>query len=218
MDYLLTFLEGVISFISPCMLPMLPIYISYFAGGGERKVIPRAISFVAGFTVVFCLLGLFAGTLGGLLLRYKTAVNIICGIIVVILGLSFMEVIRIPFFKGGKGGYEIKSIFSAFVFGMIFSVSLTPCVGVFLGSALMLASTSGTAAKGVLLLLFYSLGIGVPFVFSAVLIDKLKGIFNIIKKNYRVINTVCGIFLIIIGILMMSGMLGRVLGFLGGNI
>lgn len=218
MEYLLTFLEGVISFISPCMLPMLPIYISYFAGGGERKVIPRAISFVVGFTVVFCMLGMFAGTLGGLLLRYKTAVNIICGSIVVILGLSFMEVIRIPFFKGGKGGHEVKSIFSAFIFGVIFSVSLTPCVGVFLGSALMLASTSGTAVKGVLLLLFYSLGIGVPFVFSAVLIDKLKGIFNIIKKNYGIINKICGIFLIVIGILIISGMLGRVLGFLGGNI
>ena len=212
MQYVITFLEGIISFISPCMLPMLPVYISYFAGGGNGKnVLSRAVSFTCGFTLVFCLLGLFAGTLGALLTKYQTAVNIISGGIVVILGLSYLEIIHIPFFKGSAGGREINSIFSAFLFGMIFSVSLTPCVGAFLGSALMLASASGTALKGIMLLLAYSLGLGIPFIVSATLIDSLRSIFTVIKKYYRIINIVCGTFLIIVGIAMMTGLLNTLL-------
>lgn len=213
MQYFITFLEGIISFISPCMLPMLPIYVSYFAGGADKKrsVLPRALSFVLGFTIVFSLLGLFAGTLGAFLFKYRTAVNIVSGVVVILLGLGFLEIIHIPFFKGMQGGQKIKGIFSAFVFGMIFSVSLTPCVGAFLGSALMLASTSGTALKGVLLLLTYSLGMGIPFLVSAVLIDRLTTVFNAIKKHYRIINIICGTFLIVVGIAMMFGWLNSLL-------
>ena len=95
---------------------------------------------------------------------------------------------------------------------MIYSVSLTPCVGAFLGSALMLASASATAWRGVLLLLCYSLGLGSLFLLSAVLIDRLKGTFNFIKQHYKVINLVCGIFLIVIGVLMATGLMTRVIG------
>ncbi len=208
--FLMTFLEGVMSFISPCMLPMLPIYISYFAGGADKKrrVFLRALCFVAGFTLVFSLLGLFAGTLGQLLVKYRTAVDIVCGVIVVIFGLSYLEIIKIPFFKGMKSGREAGSVISAFVFGMIYSVSLTPCVGAFLGSAISMAASSSSALRGTLLLVAYSLGLGVPFVISAVLIDKLRGAFDFIKRHYRVINIVCGVFLIVIGILMATGLLG----------
>jgi cytochrome c-type biogenesis protein len=97
---------------------------------------------------------------------------------------------------------------------MVFSIGWTPCVGAFLGSALMLASTQAHMVKGVLMLLCYSLGLGIPFVISAVLIDKLKGAFNFIKRNYQTINMVCGIFLIVIGISMATGLLGRLLGLL----
>ncbi len=216
MQYAITFLEGIISFISPCMLPMLPIYISYFAGGSDKKhrVFVRAICFVLGFTVTFSLLGLFAGTLGSFLTKYQTAVNIITGAIVVIFGLSYLEVINLPFFKGMQGGKKIDSAFSAFIFGMIYSISLTPCVGAFLGSALMLASSSSTAMTGLLLLLTYSLGLGIPFIFSAVLIDKLNSAFNFIKKHYKVINLVCGIFLIVVGVMMACGLLGKLLALL----
>lgn len=209
MEYLITFLEGFISFISPCMLPLLPIYISYFAGGADKKhrVFARALSFVVGFTVVFSLLGLFAGTLGAFLREYRTAVNIIGGIIVIIFGLSYMEFIKLPFLRGMQSGRTADTVISAFLFGVIYSVSLTPCIGAFLGSALTLAGTSGTAVKGVLLLVTYSLGLGVPFLISALLIEKLGGVFAFIKRNYRVINIVCGCFLILVGILMACGLM-----------
>lgn len=213
MQYLITFLEGVISFLSPCMLPMLPLYLSYFAGGSgeKRRALPRALAFVLGFTLVFTALGLFAGTLGAFLKEYQTAVNIVCGIIVILFGLSYLELIPLPFFKGMRSGREIKGVFSAFLFGVIYSVSLTPCVGAFLGSALMLASTSGGAVKGALLLLIYSLGLGLPFLLSAVLLEKLNSAFQFIKKHGRAVNLVCGAFLILIGTAMAFGWLNTLI-------
>lgn len=213
MQFLITFLEGIISFISPCMLPMLPVYLSYFAGNADKKqhTLSRAAVFVAGFSVVFCLLGLFAGTIGAFLSAYKTIVNIVCGIIVIVFGLSYLNVIRIPFFQGIQKRIHVDSLFSAFLFGMIYSVSLTPCVGAFLGSALMLASASGTAVQGVLLLLTYSLGLGVPFLFSAVLIEQLGSAFTFIKKHYNIINLVSGIFLIVTGICIAFGWMDRLM-------
>ena len=219
-QYIITFLEGIISFISPCMLPMLPIYLSYFAGGADKNKnpFPGALSFVAGFTLVFCLLGLFAGSMGAMLMKYQTLVNIISGIIVIVLGLGYMDIIHIPLFKGMTFKGEVKNIFSAFLFGMVFSVSLTPCVGAFLGSALMMASYSATALKGITLLLAYSLGLGIPLVVSAVLIDKLSALFNSIKRNYKIINLICGLFLIVVGIAMMTGFLGSLLNMFSGGI
>ena len=215
MQYVISFLEGIITFLSPCLLPMLPIYISYFAGGGERsnkKTLTTALGFVAGFTIVFVALGALAGTLGSFLTKYQTAVNIVSGLIVVFFGLNFMGVIKLNLFKGrarlqtGELGFA-----SSVLFGIIFSVGWTPCVGVFLGSALMLASQQGHLVEGMLMLLAYSLGLGVPFLFSAVLIDRLKGAFNWVKAHYRQVNLVCGGLLVIVGVLMATGTLGRVL-------
>ena len=209
MQYLITFLEGVISFISPCVLPLLPVYISYFAANTNKKhsTVFRALGFVLGFTLVFCILGLFAGTVGAFLIKYRTAVNIISGLIVILLGLSFLDIIHLPFFGGKGNSIKVKGFFSAFLFGTVFSVTLTPCVGAFLGSALMMASGSGTAIRGLLLLLAYSAGMGIPFLASAILTDKLSTFFGSIKKHYRTINLICGIFLIVVGILMMFGMI-----------
>ena len=191
------------------MLPMLPVYISYFAGGADKsiKTLPRVLSFVLGFTLVYCTLGLFAGTIGAVLTEHKTTVNIISGLIIILFGLGYLDIIRIPFFHGINNRVEVKGIFSAFLFGIIFSISHTPCTGVFLGSALALASSSGTVLKGVMLLLSYSLGMGIPFLASAVLIEKLSGLFTTIKRHYRIINIICGIFLILTGIIMMTGFL-----------
>lgn len=213
MRFLITFLEGLISFISPCMLPMLPVYISYFAGGSNEKgrVFFRALCFVLGFTATFSLLGLFAGSLGALLSRFQTAVNIFAGLIVILFGLSYLEIIKLPFFKGMSSGREVTGVFSAFLFGVVYSVSLTPCVGAFLGSALMLASSSATAATGLLLLVCYSLGLGLPFVISALLLEQLRSTFAFIKRNYRIINLICGIFLILVGIMMALGLLNALL-------
>ena len=216
MQYFISFLEGIITFISPCLLPMLPIYISYFAGGGQRstkKSLIGASGFVTGFTIVFVIMGALAGTIGGLLREYQTAVNVASGLIVIIFGLNFLGIIKINLFRGSKRAVDTDNMgfLSAVLFGVVFSIGWTPCVGAFLGSALMLASQQGHVLAGTLMLLVYSIGLGVPFVISAVLIDQLKGAFAWIKKNYRVINNVCGIFLIIIGIMMATGMMGRFL-------
>ena len=214
MQYVISFLEGVVTFISPCLLPMLPIYISYFAGGGERsvkKTLSGALGFVTGFTIVFVALGALAGTLGGLLKEYQTAVNIVSGLIVIFFGLNFLGVFKLNLFKGSNHKVNTKNMgfFSAMLFGIIFSVSWTPCVGAFLGSALMLASQQGHVGEGVVMLLVYSLGLGIPFVLSAVLIDYLKSAFNWIKKHYKVINIVCGVLLIFVGVWMGTGLIGR---------
>ncbi len=218
MQYLITFLEGIITFISPCLLPMLPIYVSYFSAGGEKplkKTLLNALGFVLGFTVLFVAMGALAGTLGGFLTRYQRVLNIICGAAVIFFGLNFMGVFKFNLAgRGGKANTENLGFFSSFVFGLVFSVSWTPCVSAFLGSALMLASQRGHMLEGIYLLLVYSLGLGIPFVFSALLIDRLKGAFNAIKRHYKIINTLCGIFLVVIGILMATGLLGRFLALL----
>lgn len=210
MQYFITFLEGLISFISPCMLPLLPVYVSYFAGNADKKHanLFRALAFVLGFTAAFCLMGLLAGTLGSLL-RYQRQLSLVCGLIVILFGLSYLEIIPLPFFKGMNSGRTVTGVFSAFVFGLVYSVSLTPCVGAFLGSALMLASSSGTALQGLLLLVCYSLGLGLPFLISAVLLEQLSGVFRWIKAHYGVINKICGAFLILVGLLMCFGLMDR---------
>lgn len=216
MQYFISFLEGIITFISPCLLPMLPIYISYFAGGGQRstkKTLVTATGFVLGFTVVFMMLGAVAGTVGSLLKQYQQAVNMVSGLIVVFFGLNFMGVFRMRLFQGVGKTVRTDNLgfFSAAVFGVIFSLSWTPCVGAFLGSALMLASQQGHVAIGVLMLLCYSLGLGIPFLLSAVLIEKLKSTFDFIKKHYQIVNGICGGMLVAVGILMATGLLGRFL-------
>ncbi len=219
MVYFISFLEGIITFISPCMLPMLPVYISYFAGGdnNKNKVLKNALGFVMGFTFVFILMGAFAGTVGGLLQKYSTWVNIVTGIVVVFFGLNFIGVFKLNIFKGINSSVNNRNLgfFSSFLFGVVFSVGWTPCVGAFLGSALMMASQQGTVLKGIIMLLIYSLGLGIPFVVSALLIDKLKSTFNFIKRNYTVINYISGALLIVVGMLMMTGFLGKYLAFLG---
>lgn len=219
MQYLIAFLEGIITFISPCLLPMLPIYISYFAGGGQRstgRTLKGALGFVTGFTLVFVAMGALAGTVGSFLREYQTAVNIVSGLIVVVFGLNFLGVFKLNLFKGSQHRVNTDKIgfFPALLFGIVFSVGWTPCVGAFLGSALMLASQQAHAVEGMLMLLAYSLGLGIPFVLSAVLIDYLKSAFHWIKKNYSIINTVSGIALIFVGVLMMTGTLGQLLNLL----
>ena len=216
MQYLIAFLEGVITFISPCLLPMLPIYISYFAGGGERstgKTVKAALGFVIGFTVVFLLLGALAGTVGSLLREYQTAVNIVTGLIVLFFGLNYLGIFRLNLFRGSRWTVDTGNMgfFSAILFGMVFSVGWTPCVGAFLESALMLASQQGHVVEGIVMLLSSSLGLGIPFLLSAVLIDYMKTAFDWIKQNYKIINSLSGGLLVLVGILMATGTLGRFL-------
>ena len=220
MQYAVAFLEGIITFISPCLLPMLPIYLTYFAGGGERtvqKTLRGALGFVSGFTLVFVILGALAGTVGSFLREHQTAVNIVSGLIVIFFGLNFLGVFKLNLFRGSQKQAVASNMnfFSAMVFGMVFSIGWTPCVGAFLGSALMLASQQGHILEGMGMLLAYSLGLGIPFLFSAVLIDYLRSAFDWIKRHYNVINIISGSFLILVGILMATGTMGRLLSLLG---
>ena len=216
MQYIISFLEGIITFISPCLLPMIPIYLTYFAGSGERttkKTVTGALGFVSGFTLVFITMGALAGSIGSLFTKHQNIVNMVCGLIVIFFGLNFMGVFKINLFKGMKQfvNTDNMNFFSAVLFGIVFSLGWTPCVGAFLGSALMMASREGQALQGILMLLCYSLGLGIPFILSAVLIDSLKGAFTFIKKHYKIINFVSGCLLILVGILMTTGTLGRIL-------
>ena len=220
MEYLITFLEGLITFISPCLLPMLPIYLSYLmggvAGGSKLSAFKNALGFVLGFTVTFVALGAFAGSVGSLLQHHQTAVNIVSGLIVVLFGLHFLGLFQLKLFRGlGSGASVARGDFlSSLLFGLVFSVGWTPCVGAFLGSALMLASQQGHVVEGMIMLLCYSLGLGVPFLLSAVLIDRLKSTFDWIKRHYRPIQFFSGGLLIVVGIAMMTGLMGRLLSVL----
>ena len=270
MEYLLTFLEGMASFISPCMLPMIPLYLSYFAGeaeideqepqtpsavdktvspaettlqtateetetsGNEKKsegtkkpvvsertdankkasnkkhlVAVRSLFFVIGFTLMFVVFGGLAGLISGYINKYKTVISIVAGAIVIIFGLSYIGLFGLPFFKGLKKSYKVDGAWSAFLFGIVFAVGVGPCTGAFLGSALALASTSGTAAKGLLLLLFYSMGIGIPFIITAVLTDKTKKLFGFIKRHFKAVKIVSGSLLVVMGILMAAGVMDK---------
>lgn len=209
------FLEGVITFISPCFLPMLPIYVSYFApsdgANGRAAVLPNVLGFVLGFTIVFIALGAFAGTIGALLLEHSTAVSIVAGSIVVLFGLNYLGVIRLRI-SGPQMGFSVPNNMkfpAAVLFGMIFSVTWTPCVGAFLGAALMRASMRGSAIEGMFMLFVFSMGLGLPIVASALLIERLKGAFTVIKRHYKIINIAAGALLITMGTLMITGVFGR---------
>ncbi len=214
MDYLAAFFGGVTTFISPCILPMLPIYFVYFAGGSAPDANKRgssvinSIGFVLGFSVVFIILGVAAGAAGRFLREYSSAINIVSGALMILFGLNYMNVLRIPLLNRSleiDHKIKITGIFSAFLFGIVFSLGWTPCVGAFLGSILLLAADSKSMLRGVSLLAVYSIGLGIPFIVSAWLVDGLSSVFSFIKRHYRVINTICGTMLVLIGLLMMFG-------------
>ena len=210
MQYLITFLEGIVTFVSPCILPLFPVYVSLFAAGestDKKKTFCNALGFVLGFTILFTAFGALSGSIGKILTNYRTIWNLVTGLIVVLFGISYLDIFHLPFFHGRKMKKQRKPLnfWTAMIFGMTFSVSWTPCIGTFLGSALMLASQQASAGKGVLLLLLYSAGLGIPYVLCALLINRLTSTIRWIKQHYRIINCICGSLLIIVGILMMTG-------------
>ena len=206
MEYILTFLEGIASFISPCLLPMVPIYISYFIGEDDdnnKKAILNSVGFVLGFTIVFMLLSIFASQLGTILSSNIKYIKIFFGIIIILLGLNYMEILKINFLnKTRQKNMNAKNFnfLKAILFGILFSISWTPCIGTFLSSALLLIAKEQDIIKGIILMLLYSIGLGIPFIISAVLIEKLKNIFDFIKKHYDVIKRISGIILVIAGL------------------
>lgn len=206
MNYIFTFLEGIASFISPCMLPMIPIYVSYFVGDDtnkSKKKIINSVGFVLGFTIVFLLLSILASKLGTLLVGFTKYIKIIFGVLIILLGANYMGILKIDILNKTKGiNFKNKdfNFLRAVLFGILFSISWTPCIGTFLSSALLLVASSQDMVKGIILMLLYSIGLGIPFIISAILIDKLKTMFNFIKKHYNVIKIISGVILIIMGI------------------
>ena len=165
MEYVFTFLEGIASFVSPCFLPMIPIYVAYFAGSEEEKkskTLCNAFAFIIGFSLVFMMMSLFASSFGMLFSRYVQCMKTIFGIIMIILGLNYMELIKIKFLnysKGIKMDTQQLNFLKAFLFGVLFAFCYTPCIGVFLGSALLLIAKNQQLLKGVVLILCYCLGL-----------------------------------------------------------
>ena len=208
MDYILTFLEGIASFISPCLLPMVPIYISYFIGeddNNNKKAILNSVGFVLGFTTIFLILSIFASQLGAVLSGNIRYIKIFFGIIIILFGLNYMGLLKIGFLNKSKSkNMDMKNFnfFKAMLFGMLFSISWTPCIGTFLSSALLLIAKEQDMLKGIIMMLLYSIGLGIPFIISAILIEKLKNVFDFIKKHYDVIKRISGVILIGAGIYM----------------
>ena len=205
MEYLITFIEGIASFISPCILPVIPIYIFYFATESKsmKKSIINSLGFVCGFSIIFILLGVFAGTFGKFVHEYTDYINIIFGIFLIIIGLNYIGVLFIKFLNKTKGTNQEKknlTFITSVLFGIIFSLSWTPCVGAFLSSALILASTTGSVLKGATLLLIYSLGLAIPFIVTTLFLEKMKSTFDFIKKHYNIINKISGSILILSGV------------------
>lgn len=208
MDYILTFIEGIASFISPCLLPMVPIYISYFIGEEDNKnnkAILNSIGFVLGFTIVFLILSIFASQLGSVLSNNIRYLKIVFGIVIILFGLNYMDLLKIKFLnKTNIKNLNTKNFnfYKAILFGILFSISWTPCIGTFLSSALLLIAKQQNLLKGIIMMLLYSIGLGIPFIISAILIEKLKNVFDFIKKHYNVIKRISGVILIIAGIYM----------------
>lgn len=206
MEYIFTFLEGIASFVSPCLLPMVPIYIAYFVGKDEEKsyqAIKNSIGFVLGFTAVFVFLAIFASQLGKLVSSNMKYIKIVLGIVIILFGLNYMELLNIKFLnkiKAMNANTENLNFAKSFVFGILFSVSWTPCVGTFLSSALLLVASEQEMLKGILLMIIYSIGLGIPFILSVLLIEKIKGVFDYMKKNFAKIKKISGAILIGMGI------------------
>lgn len=222
----MTLIEGILTFISPCILPMLPIYFIYLAGEAEiagesdtdetsissnkNRLLINSIGFVIGFTLVFIALGATVTSLGHFLSNHRILLEKISGLIMIVFGLNFIGILKIGFLNKEKRinfKFSRLRFLSSIVFGMVFGLGWTPCLGAFLGSALALASNSKTILQGMLLLLLYSIGLGIPFILSAVLFEKVKGAFRQIQKHSRIISIVSGVLLIVAGILVSTGSL-----------
>jgi cytochrome c-type biogenesis protein len=211
---------GVVSFISPCILPLIPSYVSYITGVSYDELVDAAsrkknvnltllhsLVFVAGFTVVFVLLGATVSLAGQLLIEYLKVVRIAGGVLMIVLGLFVADIIPIPFLQQ-DAKLHLKTrpagFVGTFLIGIVFAAGWTPCTGPFLSSVLMQAAQAETMGRGMVLLAFYSLGIGVPFILSAVAIGAFLSFFDRIRRHYRAVKVVSGAVLIIMGVLLIT--------------
>ena len=219
---LLAFGAGFISFLTPCVLPIIPGYISYITGkslneieNNKKVVLLKTIIFSVGFSIVFITLGAAASALGNVLLFFTKELRIIAGTIIIIFSLYFLGILKINFLSTNRkidtGDFKDNYFFPLIV-GAAFAFGWTPCIGPILGSILALASTEESVNKGILLLLFYSSGLAIPFILSGYLIQKFIVISKNLKKNMNLITKTGGILLLITGILILINQL-QIIGF-----
>ena len=217
LSYLLCFVEGLLAFVSPCILPLLPVYVFYLAGVSDYadirhpRLIKNSIAFVVGFSLVFVALGATASLLGQFLQENISVIRKIGGIIMIILGLNFTGVIQLNFLNFDKHlAYHTQKLdfFTSVVFGMVFAFGWTPCVGAFLGSALLLAGNAESIWQGITMLLLFSAGLGLPFILFATLFDRAGPLLKTMQNYHRAISIVSGLVLILAGILMYTDKLG----------
>lgn len=215
--YGLIFVEGLLAFLSSCILPMIPIYLLYLGGsdrtklGSRQRLLLNTLGFIAGFTLIFIALGATASALGSLVSENRVLLQRIGGVVVIAFGLNYLGVLRIGFLNRSRVmGVETKNLkfWSSLLFGAAFSLGWTPCLGAFLGTALILASNLDTLYQGMGLLLTFSLGLGVPFLLTSLLWNKLQDTFGAIKRNLPRIQIISGILLVIVGLLMLFDRFG----------
>ena len=215
MEALFVFVEGLLAFISPCILPLLPVYIVYLAGkkgaGDRRTLILNTLGFILGFTIIFVAMGATASAIGSVLASHRLLVQQVSGIIIIIFGLHYMGVLKFKFLNRDMRLSPATlnlTILSSVLFGMAFSLGWTPCIGPLLGAALTLAANMDTIGHGMLLLLVFSAGLGIPFFLSALALDKLKTTFDFIKRHFETITFVSGLLLIAVGIAFIVNVFG----------
>ena len=220
-ELLIAFSAGLISFLSPCVLPLIPGYISFVSGQSLNELLENRkinllplILFSLGFSFVFIIFGATASILGKLLLQNSQQLRIVAGIIIIIFSLQLLGIFNINFLNLEKKIYTKKSsnIWFSFIVGMAFGFGWTPCIGPILGSILALASTEDTISRAIILLSFYSLGLAIPFVLSGYLIQRFLVFSRNFKKNIKLVSKIGGITLLITGVLILTNKL-QILGY-----
>ena len=220
-EYLIAFGAGLISFLSPCVLPLIPGYISYISGQSLQEILNQKkinffplILFCLGFSTVFVILGASASFLGQVLLQNSEVLRISAGIVIIIFSLQLIGIINIPYLNFEKrfDAKESRNILFPYVIGVAFGFGWTPCIGPILGSILALASIEETLSRAVILLISYSLGLAIPFVLSGYLIQRFLLFSKNFKKNINLISKIGGITLLITGILILTNQL-QAIGF-----
>tara|TARA_B100002049_G_C16021020_1_gene350242 strand:+ start:218 stop:925 length:708 start_codon:yes stop_codon:yes gene_type:complete len=220
-EILVAFGAGLISFLSPCVLPLIPGYISYISGASLKELLDKKkinlipiILFTVGFSIVFIIFGAASTFIGQVLLQNSYELRIAAGLIIIILSLHIIGIINLKFLNYEKRiqTNNNRNIFSPIIIGMAFAFGWTPCIGPILGSILVFAATEESLNKGVLLLFFYSLGLAIPFILSGYLIQKFLIFSKNFKKNINLVSKIGGIILLITGILILTNQL-QTLGF-----
>ena len=220
-EYLIAFGAGLISFLSPCVLPLIPGYISYISGQSLQEILNKKeinffplILFCSGFSTVFVLLGASASFLGQTLLQNSEILRISAGIVIIIFSLQLIGIINIPYLNFEKrfDAKESRNILFPYVIGVAFGFGWTPCIGPILGSILALASIEETLTRAVILLILYSLGLAIPFVLSGYLIQRFLLFSKNFRKNINLISKIGGITLLVTGILILTNQL-QAIGF-----